>query len=636
MKKRATAPQEIYIITATYEQPDHFDFDLITSKVEYFNGSRQYLHYLSSDIVSGVPMLRFMYLTEQDDDLDSFFEEIQSLENLLDTKIDYTFTAISEMNHTDLNHLKIAKRLMHRSEYNGDLKVMWSVTETPEVLDNVRKLIGFDEFKIGMENLRSYCDNVKRRGVKGNFNIVLVNKCEIDVSIFVNHIYDLLSAEKLINDHIVITGDLDDAARTQRDNTFLFNIEQRWDCNGDRKYLSASKSTRLLQKIAKKKTIYITSMDKTQYELAREVDEFRKIFTHVIELNEPTVDEKLLLLKQDAIRLGVEIDENNIQNSDILQMSQTTLDAALTIAAQRVIASGETKILAAVDFDKNFTSEEKLDPYIELQSMVGLAEVKARVDEIVGFLKKRGKEALPCLHMVFRGNPGSGKTTVARLIAKIFAQEGIIQKDKFVETDREGLVGLYVGHTAKKTADVVSEAKGGVLFIDEAYSLGYNDSGWDFGEEAIATLVKRMEDYRKDLVVIMAGYTDEMEQMLDVNPGLRDRVQFYIDFPDYSADELLTIFKNLCKAEKYTSSKEVENFISGYFSSIIRRKDKNFANARIVRKVFERVRVKQAMRVETSDDMVISIDDIDTAFAEPDMLALVNGRNNRMTLGFAA
>lgn len=232
---------------------------------------------------------------------------------MLDAKIDYKFIRIDDMNHNELNQLMIAKRLMHRSDYCGDLKVQWSVAETAEVLKEVSELIGFDEFKAGIENLHAYCENIKRRGLAGSFNIVIVNKCDINVSIFVKLIYKLLSAENLINDHIIISGDLDDAARTQRDNTFLYNIEQKWDNNGDREYLSASKSTRLLQKLAKKRTIYITSMDKTQYELAREVDEFRKIFTHVIELTEPTTDEKLLLLKKDAVRLGVEIDENSIK-----------------------------------------------------------------------------------------------------------------------------------------------------------------------------------------------------------------------------------------------------------------------------------------------------------------------------------
>jgi hypothetical protein len=279
------------------------------------------------------------------------------------------------MNHNQLNQLMIAKRLMHRSDYNGDLTPQWSIADTDEVLTNVKNTIGFDDFKAGIENLYSYCENVNRKGIKGNFNTVFVNHCDIDVSIFVGHIYELFSAEKLINDHIIILGDLDDAARTKRDNSFLFHIDQKWDNSANYEYLSASKSTKLLQKISKRKTIYITSMDKTQYELARETDEFRKIFTHVIELNEPTTDEKLLLLKQDAERHGVEIDEESIKNSDVLQMSQTALDAALTIAAQRVIVSNEPRVLTAVDFAKNFVSEEKKNPYDELQEMVGVAEL---------------------------------------------------------------------------------------------------------------------------------------------------------------------------------------------------------------------------------------------------------------------
>jgi SpoVK/Ycf46/Vps4 family AAA+-type ATPase len=627
---------EYYTITAKYANPGLSDFDLITAKAENFNGSRQYLHYLSSDTVNGLLTLKFIYITGQNDDDESFVEEMQALENLLDTKIDYALVKIEEMNQFTLRQLNIAKRLMHRNDFCGDSTAQWSVVETDEVLNKTHEMIGFSEFKTGIENLRAYCENVRRRGVRGNFNVVLVNKCDIETSAFVNIIYDLLSATKMIEDHIIITGELDDAAQTKRDNAFLYNIEQKWDNSGDCEYLAASKATKLLQKIAKRKTIYVTSMDKTQYELAREVDEFRRVFTHVIELNEPTVDEKLLLLKSDAKRLGVELDEDSIKNSDVLCMAQSALDAALVIAAQKALSDESAKVLTAIDFDKKFISKEKKNPYDELQEMVGLSEVKAKVDEIVGFLKKRGKDALPCLHMVFRGNPGTGKTTVARLIAKIFAQEGITQKDKFVETDREGLVGQYVGHTARKTADVISDAKGGVLFIDEAYLLGYSDSGRDFGAEAIATLVKRMEDYRKDFVCIMAGYTEEMEQMLSVNPGMRDRVQFYIDFPDYSAAELLTIFKSLCESEKYILPEEAANFISGYFASILRRKDKNFANARIVRKVFERVRVKQAMRVTDNDDMTIAVADIDGAFAEPDMLALVNGRGKHLNLGFAA
>jgi len=149
--------------------------------------------------------------------------------------------------------------------------------------------------------------------------------------------------------------------------------------------------------------------------------------------------------------------------------------------------------------------------------------------------------------MVFRGNPGTGKTIVARLIGKIFAELGILKKDIFIETGREGLVAEYVGQTAIKTKKKCKDAMGGILFIDEAYTLGMCEHENDFGHECIATLIKYMENKRKDFVCIMAGYADQMDVMIKRNPGLKDRVQFYIDFPDYTVDELLQIFKQFCK-----------------------------------------------------------------------------------------
>jgi hypothetical protein len=162
----------------------------------------------------------------------------------------------------------------------------------------------------------------------------------------------------------------------------------------------------------------------------------------------------------------------------------------------------------------------------ELDRLVGLENVKRTVKEIVIFLRKRGKNAVPCLHMVFRGNPGTAKTTVARMIARIFYESGITEKNLLVETGRAGLIGGYVGQTALKTEKQINKSLGGVLFIDEAYSLFTGDNR-DYGNEAVATLVKAMEDKRDKFICIMAGYTDEINSMIDMNPGLRDRVQFY-------------------------------------------------------------------------------------------------------------
>lgn len=256
----------------------------------------------------------------------------------------------------------------------------------------------------------------------------------------------------------------------------------------------------------------------------------------------------------------------------------------------------------------------------ELESLIGLGVVKTKVKEIATFLERRGKKnANICLHMCFRGNPGVGKTTVARIIARIFYEAGIIKKNLLVETDRGGLCGRYVGETAIKTNKKIQSAMGGVLFVDEAYSL-FSGLHEDFGNEAVATLVKQMEDKRDKFVCIFAGYTNEMNSMLDMNPGLSDRIQFYIDFPDYNENELLQIFEKLCKDNKYELSKIAKDTIIAKFSCVVAAKSRNFSNGRFVRKIFERVQIKQGNR--TCDD-TITDEDIKAVFMEPDILALL-------------
>jgi AAA+ superfamily predicted ATPase len=265
----------------------------------------------------------------------------------------------------------------------------------------------------------------------------------------------------------------------------------------------------------------------------------------------------------------------------------------------------------------------------ELDKLVGLEDVKKTVREIVTFLQKRGKNAVPCLHMVFRGNPGTAKTTVARIIARIFAESGIINKNLIVETDRAGLIGGYVGQTALKTERQIKKSLGGVLFIDEAYAL-FSDDSQDYGNEAVATLVKAMEDNRDRFVCILAGYPDEMDKMIDMNPGLRHRVQFYIDFPDYTDAELMGIFEGFCENKRYELSKSARAAVSAAFSRLVRAKDKHFSNGRLVRKVFERICIKQAQR---TDDSIITEEDVTAAFAESDIASM---RKSRVKIGFAA
>lgn len=251
--------------------------------------------------------------------------------------------------------------------------------------------------------------------------------------------------------------------------------------------------------------------------------------------------------------------------------------------------------------------KEISNPLKELEDMIGLSGVKAEVSSVYNLVKIQKMRAAKGLnapdisyHCVFTGNPGTGKTTVARLVAQIYKQLGILSKGHLVETDRSGLVAEYVGQTAVKTNKIIDSALDGVLFIDEAYSLVQNGGANDFGLEAIATLLKRMEDNRDRLVVILAGYSEEMKQFIDSNPGLQSRFNRYIHFEDYTADELISIFEyNLAKYD-YRMTPGARLALGEKMEKAVAGKDKNFGNARFVRNFFEKTLEKQAKRLASS------------------------------------
>lgn len=239
----------------------------------------------------------------------------------------------------------------------------------------------------------------------------------------------------------------------------------------------------------------------------------------------------------------------------------------------------------------------------QLESLVGLDEVKKDVKNLVNLMKVRKlrqENDLPVppmsLHMVFMGNPGTGKTTVARLISGLYAAIGVLSKGQLVEVDRSGLVAGYVGQTALKTQEAIKSALGGVLFIDEAYSLSSGGEN-DFGREAIETILKAMEDHRDDLIVIVAGYDGPMQKFLSSNPGLESRFNKYFYFPDYTGEQLLAIFKNQCQKNSYTLSPEAEEAAGALFDRLYEERDDNFGNGRDVRNCFEDMIVRQSNRV---------------------------------------
>lgn len=258
-----------------------------------------------------------------------------------------------------------------------------------------------------------------------------------------------------------------------------------------------------------------------------------------------------------------------------------------------------------------------VNPMKELESLIGLESVKeqvARVTAVLKNAKRRQKEGKPVVslsqHLVFTGNPGTGKTTVAKIIGKIYKELGLLKKGHLTEANREKMVGTYVGHTAPKTQELINQAMNGVLFIDEAYALSQPDSAKDFGAEAITTLLEAMENNRNKLVVIAAGYKDEMQLFITSNPGLESRFKTIIEFPDYNAGELFEIFESLCKSHDYSLSPPARVKVKDWLTKTYDARDKNFGNGRTVRNFFESCVEHQSMRFSKLPSGDINKDDL--------------------------
>lgn len=270
------------------------------------------------------------------------------------------------------------------------------------------------------------------------------------------------------------------------------------------------------------------------------------------------------------------------------------------------------------------TTDQSTNPMEELNALIGLSSVKKAITELRNFAnvqQMRKNNGLPVsdisCHLVFTGNPGTGKTTVARLVAQIYKELGLVSKGHLVEASAKELIAGYTGQTAIKTGEVIKEAMGGVLFIDEAYSLLDSKEG-GFGQQAIDTLLKEMEDHRDDLAVIVAGYLEPMEEFIHSNPGLESRFNRYIHFEDYTPEELFEIFQSICKKNAYATDENVGTIIKEHLATLHKSAGDNFANARTVRNLFETIIAKQATRISNeqcpSIEMLTTITVADVAW----------------------
>ena len=281
-------------------------------------------------------------------------------------------------------------------------------------------------------------------------------------------------------------------------------------------------------------------------------------------------------------------------------------------------------------------TESRGSAYEELQSMIGLSEVKAVINKALSYYKvqklyeqKGVKRERPAMHMVFTGNPGTAKTTVARLFARIMRDNGLIESGSFVEVGRGDLVGKYVGWTAKTVKAKFEEAIGGVLFIDEAYSL-VDDRNGSYGDEAINTIVQEMENYREDVIVIFAGYPDKMEELIERNPGFRSRIAFYVPFRDYDASELCDIARLIGKRNGMTITDGAIAKLSTLFEDAKKKND--FGNGRYVRNIFEQAKMNQATRLAELDFDSITTEQVTTIIE--DDIVIPEKRTEPVRLGF--
>jgi len=298
------------------------------------------------------------------------------------------------------------------------------------------------------------------------------------------------------------------------------------------------------------------------------------------------------------------VEDSRNNRKEIIIMAQHVNDAFLKYLGYKTyheICNADSEIE-----EDHKTLPELID---ELDKLVGLEKVKEQVKDLIAFqmVNKRRiavglHETKRTMHLAFIGNPGTGKTTVARIVGRIYKELGLLSKGHFIEASRTDLIAGYQGQTALKVKDLVGRAKGGVLFIDEAYSITENEHTDSYGRECLTELTKALEDYRDDLVVIVAGYTEPMKKFFASNPGLESRFNTFIEFGDYDGNQLMVIFENMCHENDYKLDSEAQNEVYAFFKKAVEEKDETFSNGRLARNLYEKMVMAHARRVVDISD----------------------------------
>lgn len=483
-------------------------------------------------------------------------------------------------------------------------------TEDEKIIDELDNLCGVVQNKEVLRNMIIY-SKLKNKGeiTFGNYNIILRNDSSY------NLVNDLLNVcSKIFLKYNIIANDkicyLDKIVNNRRDCPLdkIGGIEDSIIVINERKlrlnYLDETENLERLIRTHKDKIFVFEDTSYCEGETDAELGDFA---SWRMTIEKISLEDKMMYCRNMLDKSNLKYKKQDLKDfadQPFWKLKNEVMELIIECKSKDIISinseilkkKNETSNLK-VSKRKNFKNDKpKSTAKEELEELIGLDEVKEQMQKILNYVKlNKAREKMPTLHMCFNGNPGTGKTSIARIIGKLFEEENILQGNgEFVEIHGRDLVAKYVGWTAQKVHDIVEKAIGGVLFIDEAYSLVADRRG-SYEDEAIATLIKEMEDHRDEVCIILAGYNEEMKELIKLNPGFESRIQFTINFPDYSTEELFEIFKGLCKKENYKLSNNCKELLLDDFGKA--KKQDCFGNGRYVRNIFEKIKFEQADRV---------------------------------------